>query len=413
MTRNSHIYYLTIAFLLLCIHGFAQNFGCTDSLAANYNQLATINDGSCVYQNTSVSPISSALLSDTLAETSGMIWWDSGLWTHNDNSDLNLYKLDSATGSITHNAIISGIQNTDWEDISQDSSHIFIGDFGNNSNGNRTDLRIYRVSKFSILLNNPVVDTISFSYSDQINFNPTGSNNTDFDCEAMIVRGDSIYLFTKQWVSKQTSWYVLPKLPGSHIAQVRGTHDVQGLISGATTYPGSQLVVLTGYNQILNPFLYLLYDFPIYDLFGGNKRKVNLSMPFHQVEAITTLNGTRYYITNERFQQPPLINTEQNLHVLDLEPLLSYYLNSLTVSMPEISMQNKLNVFPNPASDEVYVRVTGEHTSNEYRIYDETGVAVARGIIEKGVNILDVSALSKGVYIMESGFLHTRIVIIR
>jgi hypothetical protein len=76
-------------------------------------------------------------------------------------------------------------------------------------------------------------------------------------------------------------------------------------------------------------------------------------------------------------------------------------------------MQNKLNVFPNPASDAVYVRVTGEHTSNEYRIYDETGVAVARGIIEKGVNTLDVSALSKGVYIMESGFLHTRIVIIR
>lgn len=398
--------------MFLCSYGNAQVPGCTDSMATNYNQLATLNDGSCVYPNTSVSPVVSLLLSDTLAETSGLIWLDSGLWTHNDNSDLHLYRLDTSTGAITQNILLSGIQNTDWEDISQDSSHIYIGDFGNNLNGNRTDLRIYRISKFSILLGSPVVDTIRFSYSDQINFNPTGSNNTDFDCEAMIVRGDSIYLFTKQWVSKQTSWYALPKFPGMHLAQWRGTHDVQGLITGATSYQGSQLVVLTGYNQILSPFLYLLYDFPSNQLFSGNKRKAGLSLPFHQVEAITTLNGSRYYITNEHFQQPPLINTEQSLHVLNLESLLSSYLNSTPVTVSDISLQD-MNVFPNPVSDMLHVRITGELTSNEFRIYDEAGVEVAHGMIEKGLNSLDVSGLSKGVYILESGFLHTRIVIIR
>ena len=37
-------------------------------------------------------------------------------------------------------------ENVDWEDITQDETHIYIADFGNN-NGNRTDLKIYKILK--------------------------------------------------------------------------------------------------------------------------------------------------------------------------------------------------------------------------------------------------------------------------
>ena len=77
---------------------------------------------------------------------------------------------------------ITGVENYDWEEISSDSLFIYVGDFGNNVNGNRTDLHILRIEKNSLLINSPVIDTISFTYSDQTDFTPTGSNNTDFDC---------------------------------------------------------------------------------------------------------------------------------------------------------------------------------------------------------------------------------------
>jgi hypothetical protein len=62
------------------------------------------------------------------------------------------------------------VKNTDWEEISQDSSYIYVGDFGNNYQGNRTDLHILRIEKKSFLLNQPIIDTISFSYSNQTDF---------------------------------------------------------------------------------------------------------------------------------------------------------------------------------------------------------------------------------------------------
>ena len=78
----------------------AQVYGCTDLLATNYNSVATRNDGSCLYANISIAPVKSTLISDTLIESSGLIIYGNRLFTHNDNTDLNLYALDSVTGKI-------------------------------------------------------------------------------------------------------------------------------------------------------------------------------------------------------------------------------------------------------------------------------------------------------------------------
>lgn len=318
--------YSFLLFFWICLSAKAQLAGCTDALAKNYNPSAILNDGSCVYENTKIAPVFSITLSDTLRETSGLVYFDNQLWTHNDDTDVNIYALDTI-GRITNRYPLNGLKNTDWEDISQDSAYFYMGNFGNNVSGVRKDLQILRIEKFSLKANNPQIDTIAFRYSNQVDFTRSKANTTDFDCEAFIVSRDSIYLFTKQWTSKRTALYALPKLPGNYVAQFKSDFDVNGLITGATYLEEKQLIALCGYSKQLKPFLYLLYDFKSNDFFSGNKRKITLGLPYHQVEGITTRNGLQYYISNEHFRLKPIINTSQQLHQLDLNLLLQSYLN--------------------------------------------------------------------------------------
>lgn len=58
--------------------------------------------------------------------------------------------------------------------------------------------------------------------------------------------------------------------------------------------------------------------------------KRTLSLPFHQVEGIATTNGLKYYVTNEHFTQPPIINNLHKLHVVQLDNYLSAYLAGIT-----------------------------------------------------------------------------------
>lgn len=286
-----------------------------------------MNDGSCTYGSATALPVSAIILPEVLLETSGLIHWNKGIWTHNDSDDSKIYSLDTISGAVLQSVALTGTVNTDWEEISEDSDFIYIGDFGNNSSGNRTDLKILKISKTSILAGSPEGETINFSYSGQMNFDPAGSNNTDYDCEAMIVSKDSIYLFTKQWVSGGTALYSLPKTPGTHLATLNSVYNVRGLITGAVYLEPQRLIALCGYSKILEPFIFLLYDFKATDFFSGNKRKISVELPYHQVEAITTADGLKFYITNENFTQPEIVTIPQALHTLDLQQFLGSYLS--------------------------------------------------------------------------------------
>jgi hypothetical protein len=149
-----------ILFFFLCsLSSYTQLSGCTDSLAKNFNPNATANDGSCTYRCAKIKPETSQKLNDSLVETSGLIAFNNLLWTHNDDHDNTIYGLDS-NGKIQTKIKLDKVKNNDWEEITQDSSYIYIGDFGNNYHGNRTDLQILRIEKASFLLNSPVIDTI-------------------------------------------------------------------------------------------------------------------------------------------------------------------------------------------------------------------------------------------------------------
>ena len=373
----------------------AQTKGCTDPLANNYNVAAALNDGSCVYSPATINAVSSVPLPVQMKGTSGLIWMNDKLWTQNNFNDINLYAFDPTQTTNYQTLSATGTINVDWEEMTQDDQYIYIGDFGNNVNGNRTNLQILRISKNTLFQGLLKVDTIRFSYSTQTNFSATGTNKSNYDCEAFVVSKDSIYLFTKEWLTNKTSVYRMPKTIGNHSAALIASFDVQGLITGAVMLESKRLMILSGYSSTLQPFLYLLYDYPGYLFFEGNKRKINLNLPFHQVEAITTQDGINYHITNEAVTQS-FINVPQQLHQLNIGSFIGGYLS--TTSIHDNLYSNNIKIYPVPANTTIYAEVPGSHVAVPYRIINAQGAIVQQGLWNKAQGNIDVSRLHAGTY---------------
>src|SRR4051794_18480646 len=92
---------LFLLLLSVCTRVFSQQ-GCTDPKAQNYDASATINNGSCTYPATSVSLTNGvALPTTTLDESSGLIYTNGELWTHNDSGNPPaIYQVNESTGAI-------------------------------------------------------------------------------------------------------------------------------------------------------------------------------------------------------------------------------------------------------------------------------------------------------------------------
>lgn len=406
------------AFLALLVAtsplSLAQVCGCTDSLATNYNADATINDGSCEYESVIIDAITIGMLDSLLDGTSSLFFWNNGFWTFNDHYDNCLYQIDSTNATIAETFCINGISSRDMEEISQDSLYLYFGDMGNNR-GDRHDLHILRISKESILNQTFAIDTIAFSYEDQTDFS-VQPQATDFDCEAFVVKDDSIYLFTKQWVSTQTTIYSLPKTPGTHIAQRRETYNVNGLITGATYIPEYQLIVLCGYTYgrkvkvaSLRPFIVLLYDYQDNRFFSGNKRRLNFKSTIKsQVEAIATYNGLDYYVTNERFKTTVMgipFDLPAKLQRVDLREYLLPYLNQFGVSdnqtvIRDFKLIDDIRIYPNPVSNIIHIDYPQDFLGAEYEILNLNGQKVAEGVLKEKTISLNNKNMPTGEYIL-------------
>ena len=391
----------------------AQVCGCTDPLAINYNASATVNDGSCEYESVVIESTPVGMLDSLLDGTSTLFFWNNGYWTFNDHNDNCLYRIDPVDAAITETLCINEIGSRDMEEISQDSLYLYFGDIGNNS-GSRQDLHILRISKESILNQTFVIDTIAFSYEDQTDFT-AHPKATDFDCEAFVVTGDSIYLFTKQWVSQKTTVYSLPKTPGTHIARRLETYNVDGLVTGATYMLDYHLIVLCGYGSdnsllsALRPFIVLLYDFEDGRFFSGNKRRLNFrSTVKSQVEAIATQDGLGYYITNEHFETTVMgirFNLPAQLSRVDLSDYLLPYLSQFGVSdnqnaIDEFNSVNEIHIYPNPASDYLYIDIPRDYIGATYEILNLNGQILTEGVLNGNAISLKNNNISAGKYIL-------------
>lgn len=161
-------------------------------------------------------------LPKVLKECSGLCVTDHGIWSINDSgNEPYLYLLnEDTTGKESWKTVRYHlpIKNVDWEAVETDNKFIYIGDFGNNK-GNRKDLCIYRISLEDLIQQSKAtavknlqqfdgkVEILPFAYADQTNFDKRRLHR--FDCEAMLIRGDSIRLFTKNWSNGKTNIYDL------------------------------------------------------------------------------------------------------------------------------------------------------------------------------------------------------------
>ena len=374
----------------------AQERGCTDPLANNYNSSAMINDGSCTYSPYTVTPLSSIQLPSIMNETSGLILDGDSVWTHNDDVDVNIYRCALKDLGYTAFPLI-GAKNIEWEDMSSDDVYFYMGDFGNNSAGNRTDLRVLRVKKADVMKGSMSIDTIRFTYEDQIINGSQTANTTDFDCEAMTVIGDSIVLFSKMWTTQKSVIYTFPKYPGTYIAKKKATIDVGGLITGACAIPNKQLIILCGYSRLLQPFFYLLYDFPSTDYHAGNKRKVFVNLPFHQVEGIAISNGLTAYCTNEKLVQS-FLEINPALHTLDLSTLLGPYLRGGNTNISDETIEDEIQLSYH--DDQLFVKAHPSLLGTQYRVMNLQGDVIVSSSIETQSFSIPLEYLESGYYLL-------------
>jgi len=118
---------------------------------------------------------------------------------------------------------------------------VVIGDFGNNANARR-DLTLYILPEpdpYKKKGKVKVEKRITFRFEDQEAFPPRLRN---FDCEAMFVRGETVYLLTKHRSDTDTKLY---KVVGD-TARKLATFPIGSRVTAADLSPdGKRAVVLT------------------------------------------------------------------------------------------------------------------------------------------------------------------------
>ena len=195
---------------------------------------------------------------------------------------------------------VTGVKNNDWEELTSDSTFIYIGDTGNNG-GTRRNLQIYKVRKTDVLEKNEAMpERITFSYEGQTKFNDSNIHN--FDCEAMICVGDSLYLFSKNRGNLKTDLYSLPNTPGDYVAKHLSKFDADGLVTGAAirnSVDGIQLALI-GYSadNKYNPFLIIFDNVDGTHFFEGPASRTLIGENL-QAESVLYYDDSTILISNE------------------------------------------------------------------------------------------------------------------
>lgn len=333
------------------------------------------------------------LLPASLSESSGIIYFNNKLITHNDSGGENkLYEVDVNTQQISRTVTISNATNIDWEDITQDDTSIFIGDIGNN-NGNRTNLKIYKISKADYTASTTVTaEIIAYSYADQTDFTANPNNNI-WDAEALVsYNADNLMLFTKNWVDGVTKAYVIPKLPGSHSVSPQATTlNSNGLITGGTYNEATGKLYLVGYTEILQPFIWDCEGFSAGSVFSGTNTQTQLSsLVQEQAEAITFIDENSYYLTSESFSQ-----SFGGFTFTDDAKLISFSTNDEVLSNTKTKTPNMLALYPNPATNVLNLKSSDAFLSVE--IFNSQFKKLYQG----QEAVINVAAFSPGLYFVK------------
>lgn len=333
-----------------------------------------------------------------LDENSGLIFYNNNIITFNDSGgEANLYEINASTGNITRTVTITNATNVDWEDITQDASYIYIGDIGNN-NGNRTDLKIYKIAKndYNGSDDIAVAEIISYSYADQLDFN-SNPNNTNWDAEGLISYGEQLLIFSKNWVDNRVNVYSIPKTNGTYSALLESSYNTNGLITSAEISLNENIIYLIGYSNSQAPFMYTIHGIPnnSLDIFSGIiSEKVSNIVPLgNQVEAIAlfeiTPNQHRLYISNEKF-----IFSYEDITIIFPPKLWLIEIDAETITLDVLDITSDLTftIFPNPFDKTLKL----SERVDEIIIFDLLGRILAK---QQYVKKLSLEILNSGHYI--------------
>ncbi|MGB0891749.1 MAG: T9SS type A sorting domain-containing protein [Flavobacteriaceae bacterium] len=333
------------------------------------------------------------ILPDEVKETSGLLFYNSKIITHNDSGDSsNLYEIDTISGNVVRTISISNASNIDWEDITQDDTHIFVADIGNN-NGTRTDLKIYKVLKEDYKNSNSVsAEVISFSYEDQTDFSSSNSHN--FDSEAIVVYQNNLLIFTKNRGDLKTNVYLIPKTIGNHTAAKVSTFNADGLVTGATYNPSDNSFMLSGYSSTLIPFLiYVGHNRDTgNDIFNNGAQKINLSQQIgqgSQIEGITFFHEGKYYLSRE----------EVNSNGFHFPQKLYEFKNDLwhLLSVDNNTFSNQIRLFPNPSKNYISINYPKQESINKIEVFNSLG----KKILNTKNATINISSFKSGVYFVK------------
>ncbi|MCP2038403.1 YncE family protein [Chryseobacterium sp. HSC-36S06] len=239
-----------------------------------------------------------AYLNDSLKENSGLSFRNGRLYVMNDGGNSSeIFEIDKSSGKILK-TIKTGLTNIDWEAIASDSLYFYTGDFGNNA-GTRKNLKIYKIPYD----NNSAAQEIPFFYPEQQDFSRKVINN-DFDAEAMIVLNGKIHVFTKEWVSKSTTHYVLnPELADNQPAEKTESFRTGFVVTDAAYFDGK--LFLIGYTKNTEVFLSVFKESEPGVFFSKQPKKYYLgsSLSVGQIEGIA-VDESGVYISGEEFRTP-------------------------------------------------------------------------------------------------------------
>lgn len=341
------------------------------------------------------------ILNPTVNESSGLIFYNNKLVTLNDSGNTaQLFEMDTISGSILRAITVANATNVDWEDVAQDEAYIYIGDFGNN-NGNRTDLKIYRILKTEYDANTSVnADVINFTFEDQTDFT-FKPNNNDWDAESLLVYNNKLWIFTKQWVSERTAAYSLPKTPGTHTALNMGSLDIQGLLTGADYNLLTGTVYMTGYSSALQPFVFKLSGFSGDAIFGGTNTKTTFSSTdfggIAQIEGITAVAANRYLLSSESFSttNPFPINADAKLFGFNTDD---------TISNTQNQNPKALKIYPNPVNNKLYILNQDQMIKHLELISISGKILCSHVFINLTNQEIDVSGLLPGLYFLKATY---------
>ncbi|MFC3093791.1 hypothetical protein DRW07_09955 [Alteromonas sediminis] len=243
-----------------------------------------------------------SVLSDRLGETSGLYCTETGFLTLNDSGNAPVVYEINHNGEIVAEPYVL-TKNVDWEAITADRTHVFVGDFGNNA-GKREDLVIYKLDQEGN------ADIIGITYE---GYNPSTNAyyGHDFDAEALVAKGEHLILFSKSWNTQVLRVYKIDKdLAEQKLSPISLIKGLPGVVTGADWDDSQGHYVLTGYSVstigLMKPFIAILgEDFAL--------QRIEKLSGLNQVEGVCAKDG-HIWLTQEagKFSTAKLVNLKLN-----------------------------------------------------------------------------------------------------